>query len=326
MRKLRDEEIAGGVVSALARDGRVNSADRVQVAVDRGTVTLSGIVRSAGEKAAAGEAAAGVPGVALVQNEITVAMDGTIPDDELAEAVGAALERTAGVSLHEVGVEVDDGIVTLVGHVPDVAYEEATTRAAGSVKGVKSVVSALAFDEQVDVTGLPIDDTTLRNLAMGALSDADLDLPALEVHAAEGVVYLDGLAGSAADRRRATEIVQHLTGAKRVVNRLVLARSEFSREPDQRLIAQVLRALHNDRRINPQYLRVTADNGVVRLAGQVDSIEQQNAAVAAARSVPGVREVISEVLLMDRTSKPSDDKGRPRADIGEWLHEKERWE
>lgn len=313
MGNLRDEELVGGVVAALARDGRVNSADRVKVSARRGTVTLSGIVRSFAEKAAAGEVASRVPGVGRVENALTVTMDGTIADHELQAEVAKALARAPEIALRDVGAVVADGVVTLVGHARDAARELAAIQAAGSVKGVKDVVSALTLDQEVEAVGLPVDDTTLANRANAALADAGLDLPSLEVHVDGGVVYLDGLAASDEDRRRATETVQRLVGVDHVVNRLVLARSAISRDPDQRLIARVLQALHEDGRASPRYVRVTAHQGVVHLAGQVDSIEQHNAAVELAGAVPGVRSVVNELLLTDRTSLRSEDKGLPAA-------------
>ncbi len=318
---VRDQEIAGGVVAALARDSRVNAADRVNVSVESGIVTLSGIVRSASEKTAAGEAAAQVPGVVQVDNALTVATDGTISDLELATAVADALARAPGVSLRDIGATVDDGIVTLVGHVRDRAQEEEAIRAAGSVKGVKNVVAALARDDQLNAVGLPLDDTTVRNQAMGALAESGLNLYDEEVHVAEGVVYLTGRVASEADRRRATEVLQHLVEVARVVNRLVLADSEVSASPDERLTALVQHALRRDGRANPSYVHVTAVGGVVYLAGQVDSIEQQSAAAEVTQRVPGVQRVVNDLLLADRTSEPSDDKGHPRADIQDWLQE-----
>ncbi len=53
VRSVRDAEIAGQVTHALATDGRLNVADRVQVAVEQGIVQLTGTVDSAEQKQAA---------------------------------------------------------------------------------------------------------------------------------------------------------------------------------------------------------------------------------------------------------------------------------
>ncbi len=319
---IRDQEIAGGVLAALARDGRVNLADRVNVSVEGGVVILSGIVRSASAKAAAGEVAARVPGVARVDNALTVSTDGTIPDPDLEAAVAEALAHAPGLSLRDIGATVDDGIVTLVGHVRDRAQEEEAIRVAGSVKGVKNVVAALARDDQLNAVGLPLDDTTIRNLAVRALDESGLNLYDVEVHVAQGVVYLSGRAASEMDRRLAVETLERLAGVARVVNRLDLADSEASTSPDERLTALVQHALRRDGRANPRSVHVTCVDGVVYLTGEVDSIAQQNAAAEVARHVPGVRRVINDLVLADRTSEPSDDKGHPRADIQDWLQQR----
>jgi osmotically-inducible protein OsmY len=60
------------VMQTLGRNAEID-AGNVTVTADGGTVTLSGTVRSWGEKADAGAAAWNAPGVNAVRNDIAVA-------------------------------------------------------------------------------------------------------------------------------------------------------------------------------------------------------------------------------------------------------------
>ena len=319
---LRDEEVAGAVQAALARDGRIGSANRIKVTVYQGDVMLAGVVDAYAEKAAAGEDAAAVPGVRRVENGIAVSTDGATDDAELAAAVDEALARAKGFALREVGAELADGTVTLVGHVRDLAEEQAAIEAARSVKGVKNVVSALVLANESAVTDTVVDDATTKNMIVDALSAAGLDYLADGVSVDDGVATLRGTVSATDERKRALAAVRGVTGVHSVKDALVLAGAPTSADEDQRLLAHVIQALREVGADNPLQIKVRVRQGVVHLTGQADSIDLQNAAVQAARGVPGVRQVIDQITLMDRTSEPSDDKGRPKANIQGWLQER----
>ena len=64
------------------------------------------------------------------------------------------------------------------------------------------------------------DDVTLANLAVEALTDADLDVDGLLARCVDGTVYVTGFAYSAADRDRATDVAQQVPGVARVENQI----------------------------------------------------------------------------------------------------------
>lgn len=315
MTSVRDQEIAGAVTAALAGDGRVNLSDIVHISVENGIVLLSGTTWTADEKLAATEIARSVDGVVDVQNDLTVPVEGEISDAELRDAVEAALASDPEL-VRRVGCTVDDGIVTLIGHVRDPGDEHKAIHLAGTVHGVEQVISALEIAEIVpDVTALPVDDATLVGKVADALERAGIQIEDRVIEVDQGAARVRGKVRTENDRRRVTSVVASVDGIRAVQTRLVLRLSEESADPDERLAARVIHALARDGRVAPSNVEVIADDGVVTITGQVDSIDDQVAVAEVAGSVQGVRRIDNRVLVLDRTSARSGDKGvrgRPR--------------
>lgn len=136
-------ELAARVKEALMEKTRSTGVD-VNVRAVNGEVTLTGIVDVASEKQAAVDIARAVPGVRAVVDNLTIATDGWIPDDDIEKELTHTL---VDEGLKGVGVEVNRGNVTLLGRVEDVADEQLAIRRAAEVRGVKSVFSELSVGE-----------------------------------------------------------------------------------------------------------------------------------------------------------------------------------
>lgn len=219
---LTDEEVVGAVTWALARDGRVNLADVVHVSAENGVVLLTGTVQSAGQKQAAEEVACRIQGVAGIQNDLTVATEGTISDAELRAAVLEALARQPEL-MPRVGCSVDDGVVTLVGHIRDAAEEQQAIRIAGSIRGVEQVVSTLEIAEIVPEEGaLPVDDATLVGKVADALDTLGFDVVDRVIQVDQGVAMVTGRVGTKRERQRVVEAAESVPGVRALHDRLTV--------------------------------------------------------------------------------------------------------
>ncbi len=233
MSYLSDEELIGAVTRALARDGRVDLSDVVHVSAQNGVVLLTGTVWSAGQKQTAEEVVRRVRGVANVQNELTVATEGEISDAELEAAVLAALARQP-VLAPRVGCVVQDGVVTLVGHVRDAAEEEQAIRIGGSVRGVEQVVSTLEIAEIVpEGNALPIDDPTLVGKVADALDKLAFDVDDRVVRVDQGVASIAGRVRTEHERECAGEAAASVPGIRAVHNRLAVRPASGARSSRQ---------------------------------------------------------------------------------------------
>lgn len=109
-----DEDIKADVVERLRWDERVDPS-RVQVTV------------------------AGFSGVRDIRNHLSVVREEEYLDQALAQSVTSALERNVRVDTDSITAEVDDGIVTLTGAVPDWPAFGSAFRTASVTAGVKDV-------------------------------------------------------------------------------------------------------------------------------------------------------------------------------------------
>jgi len=137
-----DEEIASNVINTLRWQTEIDLAD-VEVSVAHGRVTLRGTVDSAGQRAWAEEVTASLPGVTGVTNELAVVPTGDFDDRVVAEEIEAALERSLPAEAGRVEVKVVNGVVTLTGHVPNIAAFHTARDIAARVPGVVSIVTKL---------------------------------------------------------------------------------------------------------------------------------------------------------------------------------------
>lgn len=138
----QDLQVAERIQQRLVRDGGPNS-DRILVQVDDGRVVLLGTVETAQMKETATSAAMSVPGVQMIENNLSVA--GENPSDSQLEAsVMHALRRSALTADSTIVAHATKGEITLEGAVPsDLAQREAT-RLAQTIIGVKGIRNRLS--------------------------------------------------------------------------------------------------------------------------------------------------------------------------------------
>ena len=219
MRSKGDEQIEGDVKAALAASPDVNAMN-VRVHSEQGHVRLVGVVDAVDERVAACEIALRVPGVKGVENHLVVAADGEVSDLELQREEG---RRLAEEGLEEVGVRVNAGTAFLEGVVPSLSVEKRAVDVAGSVQGVREVVSDLEV-----AAGRPVDDVGLANDVAEALSDdARLGILHLEVHSRDGVVCIYGEVPTDYVKSVTTEVAESVPGVKKVENHLKLRKPAF---------------------------------------------------------------------------------------------------
>lgn len=143
----KDSWITAKAKIALYADDRVSGSD-INVDTQNGTVTLRGKVATADEKRAADEVAKTVDGVAAVRNELQVVPAAerkavNAEDKDLKNAIQKRIKQDARLKGADIDVQVDRGVVTLMGDVKDVGARARASEVARVVPGVRSVKNEL---------------------------------------------------------------------------------------------------------------------------------------------------------------------------------------
>jgi osmotically-inducible protein OsmY len=208
------------------------------------------------------------------------------PDSQIHHDVLEELKWDSRVDETEVGVEVDDGIVTLTGTVTSWAKRLAAQEAARRVVGVLDV----ANDIDVKVPGgFARTDTEIAQAVRRAL-EWDVFVPHDKIRStvSDGWVTLEGALDRSSQREDAARAVRNLTGVKGVINNITVTPPRPETEDVRKAIEQALerRAEREARRI-----RVDVHDGAVTLTGSVHTWAERKSVLAAARFTPGVRSV-----------------------------------
>jgi osmotically-inducible protein OsmY len=209
-------------------------------------------------------------------------------DSQIQQDVLRELSWDPRVEETEVGVEVDNGVVTLTGTVSSWAKRMAAQDAAHRVAGVLDV----ANDIKVTLPGdLVRTDTEIAQAVRRALEwDALVPHARIRSTVSNGWVTLEGNVDTWTEREDAERAVQNLVGVRGVSDTLtVLSAKPVLPERVREAIENALerRAEHEAKRIK---VEVTS-TGTVTLTGQVRSWAEKRATLAAARFAPGVRSV-----------------------------------
>ena len=137
---------------------------------------------------------------------------------ELGVMVRDALNGDPSVHGQEIGVAVEDGVVTLIGNVDTLRDAVAAERAVKRVDGVRSIANVLHVKARNERT-----DTDIAREALHRLRN-NVTVP-LSVQAVvrDGYVTLDGTVSWMHQRAAAENAVRYLSGVKGVSNQILVA-------------------------------------------------------------------------------------------------------
>ncbi|MBD3240406.1 MAG: BON domain-containing protein [Chitinivibrionales bacterium] len=199
-----------------------------------------------------------------------------IGPEHIETAVEMRLLHDKGVDQHLVDVQVNDGVVELVGRVNDLLARERAERIAQSVRGVRSVVNEL------DVAQPSRPDDELQNDVVRALlADPVAESYEIGVTVDNGQVTLEGTVESWEERRIAARAAMGVRGVREVTNRIEVS------PPRKRLAKEIEREIELRLELDPvileQFVEVEVRDSAAILEGKVSSAAEQVRAVRAAR-------------------------------------------
>jgi osmotically-inducible protein OsmY len=212
-------------------------------------------------------------------------------DIQLRQDVLDELEFEPSIDAANIGVAVDDGVVTLTGHVHSYAQKLAAEAAVRRVRGVRAIA------EEIEVRYPRDPKTSDDEIAKRALDALrwDVTVPddkiTLMVH--KGLVTLAGEVPWRYQRSAAETAVRRLLGVTGVVNNIGVKPSVQASDVKRKIED----ALKRHAEVEAQAIRVSVSNDTVTLDGKVDNWDELEAVENAAWSAPGVRFVEDRLTI-----------------------------
>ena len=192
------------------------------------------------------------------------------------------------VAAPDVGVQVDEGVVTLTGTVDRYAVKLAAETAAQRVDGVRAVANDLTVRSP-----LTHNDTDIAKAAATAL-EANYSVPpdVIDVTVQNGKVTLRGEVDWAYQRSAAANSVRYLRGVRDVINLIQVKQQKVSATD---VSGGIERALVRAAEVDADRIRVRTDGGHVTLSGTVRSWPEKREAGFAAWRAKGVTMVTNDI-------------------------------
>lgn len=218
---------------------------------------------------------------------------GTGTDLQLKQDVLAEFEWDPRVEATDVGVEVDEGVVTLSGTVESYATKYAAERAAQRVTGVRAIANELTVH-----TAKTWNDTDIAKSAVHAL-DAHVAVPRnqVKVEVQNGKITLTGEVEWEYQRAAAMKAVRYLRGVRDIINLITLKPRAVSAAEVR---SGIERALVRAAEVDASRVHVMTEGNEVTLTGHVATFAERQAAVLAAWNARGVHRVINQLEVGPR--------------------------
>jgi osmotically-inducible protein OsmY len=312
-------------------------ADRIDVAVENGVVTLRGTVASDAAKQRAASLASSVEGVSNVQNELTVSTAPAATAETRAEPPAATATMGGGrddsdpswittkiqaqyfmsPEIKPWNIDVTTmrgGVVTVAGLVESQEDKSEALRIARETEGVTRVEDQLRVKRnESGAPGEPVaasDAWVTSKIQAKYFLDGLVKLRNIDVDTRSSVVTLTGAVGTEPERRRAVSLARSTDGVREVIDKLRVDpavrtgdRAETIPDvrplprPDPWITMKIQSQYLLDPAVKGHKIDVTTREGVVALTGNVESEALKRQAEQIAADTEGVTRVENRLTV-----------------------------
>lgn len=213
------------------------------------------------------------------------------PDDQLQKDVMEELMWDPSVTHEHIGVAVNDGIVTLSGHVPTYFEKSAASKSAHRVAGVKAIVEEI----QVRYPGsYHREDEDIASAVLTAFKwNVQIPDERIKVKVSKGWVTLTGEVEWEYQKNASESAVRALTGVLGVINSVEIKPQIQVADIKAKIEKALKRAAERD----AERINVEVDGRTITLSGKVRSYAELLDARSAAWSAPGVIDVQDNLVI-----------------------------
>jgi hyperosmotically inducible protein len=243
-----------------------------------------------------------------VQNAFSSIKEST-QDAATTSRVRTAMLLSKHVSPFDIKVQTVQGEVTLEGQVPSEQVKAVAGAIALDTSSVKQVHNNLGVNPAIERNpdrehlGERVADLEIKTLVSDALSkNADLAEQHIATEVKNRTVALNGTVQTTNQKYAAEQIAWLVPGVQGLADNLNVADAQAMPESaDDKLARRVEFELYSTKAIPLKTVQIRADNGVVTLTGTVLSRAEKLLAERTAKSVEGVRKVVSSLAAPEET-------------------------
>lgn len=212
-------------------------------------------------------------------------------DLEIRDNVLAELKWEPNLDETQIGVIVEDGVVTLSGQVDDYQKKVAANKAAKRVFGVKAVAEDIEvkYGEDYKKTDKEIAKAAVKALEWNTTVPQD----SITIFVEDGYIYLSGIVQWEYQKDAASWELQNLLGVKEVVNNIKIIPEKKTSNAEE----QISNALERSVFLRDKGIRVQVDGSTVQLKGRVHSLWEKEEAEKTAFLAPGVEKVVNDIII-----------------------------
>jgi len=214
-------------------------------------------------------------------------------DAQIQQDVLHELAWDTRVEPNEIGVEVDNSVVTLTGVVSSWAKKTAAEEAAHRVAGVLDVANDLVVKS---AQGLRQTDTEIAAaIRQSLIWDVFVPEDKIQTTVRDGIVTLRGTVEYPSQRADAALAIRNISGVCGIENEIVVKRDEVTKSD---LRAAVRGALERRAERDANHIELEIDEGRVTLSGTVRSWTERQTVIGAVRDTRGVDVVIDKLHVI----------------------------
>jgi len=205
-------------------------------------------------------------------------------DKTLRQYIIDELEFEPSIDAAHIGVAVEDGVVTLTGHVSSYEEKLAAEQAVRRIKGVKAIAQDIEVRYKYQ---FKTDDDQIAKRAADLLAWNFVPAETVQVTVQKGWVTLSGKVDWQYQKVAAESAVNKLAGVSGVTNQIELKPHAEPKDVKHKIMS----ALHRSAQVDANNIQVTVIGDKVRLDGKVKAWYERGIVEHAAWSAPGVTQV-----------------------------------
>jgi len=211
-------------------------------------------------------------------------------DNQLKQDIETELRWDPKVNAAEIGVTVNEGVVSLLGTVDTYAEKWAAEDATKRVSGVRTVAQDLTVKI---LANHKHNDSEIAAAVQSALNWNVYVPKTVSARVSAGIVTLQGQVIWNYQRDAAERAVRYLTGVVSVYNAITMKPEVSAAQVKEKVVAALQRQATTD----AKSIEVDASGGRVTLTGHASSWQSIADAANAAWAAPGVTEVVDHLKM-----------------------------